>query len=71
MTLEDIKRAQEGSKILMEIEDCQNYIIRIKNNTYPLHTIPLDEDLLLDAVNKQCKRYETRLKELQKQFDEL
>ena len=69
MTQEEMKRAEEGWKILNEIEDCKEYIDRIEKDLLALDK--LDEDLLEDAKNKQIQRFRQKIAELQKQFDEL
>ena len=69
MTQEEMKRAEEGWKILNEIEDCKEYIDRIEKDLLAL--VKLDEDLLEDAKNKQIQRFRQKIAELQKQFEEL
>lgn len=69
MTQEELKRAEEGWKILNEIEDYKEYIKRIEKDALAL--VKLDEDLLEDAKNKQIQRFRQKIVELQKQFDEL
>lgn len=69
MTQEELKRAEEGWKILNEIEDCKEYIDRIEKDLLAL--VNLDEDLLEDAKNKQIQRFKQKIEALQKQFDEL
>lgn len=69
MTQEEMKRAEEGWKILNEIEDCKEYIDRIEKDLLALDK--LDEDLLEDAKNKQIQRFRQKIAELQKQFEEL
>lgn len=69
MTQEELKRAEEGWKILNEIEDCKEYIDRIEKDLLAL--VNLDEDLLEDAKNKQIQRFRQKIEALQKQFDEL
>ena len=71
MTLEELKRAEQGRSILIEIEDNKAYIERIKKDTVPLSLDFLDDDIRKKAIDKQIERYENRIKELQKQFDEL
>ena len=69
MTQEELKRAEEGRRILNEIEDYKEYIKRIEKDALAL--VQLDEDLLEDAKNKQIQRFRQKIVELQKQFDEL
>ena len=71
MTLLELERAKQGWNILEEIEDIKGYITRIKRDNVPLSLDFLDEDIREDARGKQIERYEQRIKELQKQFDEL
>ena len=71
MTLLELERAKQGWNILEEIEDIKGYIARIKKDNMPLSLGFLDEDIREDAKGKQIERYEQRIKELQKQFDEL
>ena len=51
--------------------DIKEYIVRIKKDNVPLSLGFLDEDIREDARGKQIERYEQRIKELQKQFEEL
>ena len=69
MTQEEMKRAEEGWRILNEIENYKDYIDRIEKDVLAL--VKLDEDLLEDAKNKQIQRFRQKIAELQKQFDEL
>ena len=71
MTLLELERANQGWNILKEIKDIKDYIARIKKDNVPLSLGFLDEDIREDAKGKQIERYEQRIKELQKQFDEL
>ena len=71
MTLLELERANQGWNILKEIEDIKEYIVRIKKDNVPLSLGFLDEDIREDARGKQIERYEQRIKELQKQFEEL
>lgn len=71
MTQEELERAEQGWHILKEIEDIKDYIARIKKDNVPLSLGFLDEDIREDARGKQIERYEQRIEELQKQFDEL
>ena len=71
MTLLEIERAKQGWNILQDIEEIKDYIDRIKKDNVPLSLGFLDEDIREDARGKQIERYEQRIKELQKQFDEL
>lgn len=69
MTQEELKRAEEGWRILNEIEDYKEYIKRIEKDALAL--VKLDEDLLEDVKNKLIQRFRQKIVELQKQFDEL
>ena len=69
MTQEELKRAEEGWRILNEIEDYKEYIKRIEKDALSL--VKLDEDLLEDVKNKLIQRFRQKIVELQKQFDEL
>lgn len=69
MTQEEMKRAEEGWRILNEIENYKDYIDRIEKDLLAL--VKLDEDLLEDAKNKQIQRFKQKIAELQRQFDEL
>lgn len=69
MTQEEMKRAEEGWKILNEIEGYKSHIDRIEKDMLSL--VKLDDDLLEDAKNKQIQRFKQKIVELQKQFDEL
>lgn len=69
MTLLELERANQGWNILKEIDNLKYIISRFeKDKTFFQH---LDEDIREDARGKQIERYEQRIKELQKQFDEL
>ena len=69
MTQEELKRAEEGWRILNEIEDYKEYIKRIEKDALAL--VKLDEDLLEDVKNKLIQRFRQKIVELQKQFVEL
>ena len=71
MTQEELKRAEQGFGILNEIDDYKEYLKRIKKDTVPLSLNFLDDDLKNEAISKQIARYENKIKELQKRFDEL
>lgn len=71
MTQEELKRAEQGFSILNEINDIKQYIERIKKDTIPLSLNFLDDDIKNEAISKQIARYENKIKELQKRFDEL
>ena len=69
MTQEEMKRAEEGWKILNKIEDYKSYIDQIEKDLLAL--VKLDDDLLEDAKTKQIQRFKQKIVELQRQFDEL
>ena len=71
MTLMELERAKQGWGILNEINDNKEFIERIKKDIVPLSLDLLDDDIRQEAIGKQIERYENRIKELQKQFDEL
>lgn len=79
MTQDELKRYDEGREILFNIQEhkrkieCIRHLLKTDGNGGRCNVTgeSIDKDLAVDVLNKQIERYEKKLSELQKQFDEL
>ena len=76
MTHEELKRYEQGTKILMDIGAYKNKIASLQSEGDIQHIVEqfqymIDEDLVRVTVAHQIARYKLLIEELQKQFDEL
>lgn len=78
MKEEELKRLEEGKRLLYEIKKCRNEIEAIeraksKLGEYPedIMNVYIDDDILELALENQEGRYLNKIDELQKMFDEL
>ena len=76
MTHEELKRYEQGTKILMDIGAYKNKISALQSEGDLQHIVEsfrymIDEDLIKVMVAHQIARYKLLIEELQKQFDEL
>ena len=81
MTQTELERAREGFSIQYDINKYRERVRLMKStikriNDYNKETVNvldcwIDSDLASDALSKQIKRYEQKIAELEKKFDEL
>lgn len=81
MTEEELNRARKGFDLRSDINAYHNKLTDLKNDrefigmneTRQINVAHsyIDADLIVDAFTKQIKRYEQKIAELQKEFDEL
>ncbi len=81
MTNDELERAREGFSIQYDIGKYRERVGLMKStikriNDYNKETVNvldcwIDSDLASDALSKQIKRYEQKIAELEKKFDEL
>lgn len=76
MREEELKRYEEGCSLLMDIHAFQNKVSYMQKDSYAKNlclglNYEIDADLVEDAIQKQIERYNNKINELKRAFEEL